>query len=682
MADDAVQQYGLVLEQLGASPFNRDLYVQRIALAKQLGLADEVESARTELADRFPLSEAEWSEWIADRKEQLPPAPVPDVEPYVDLLELYRRAVRDYLSIPLLVSFSQWAIAGFYTAQGLSVPPQVEVDDEDEQMAPAERRVGEPDPLLGVVFSAEAVREICQEVMSVGGMHLSESTALWNVWRDMEMDLLKARLLPDQLLQVEELYLARLKVPHLNIKQTFDDYSSFVTKYDNDNYEQSLPSASKIYSGPAAKAEERDVAEIKLKAAGYTAQAYLDYIGWECEVKRPDTPLVKALCERAVKDHPTNLELWENYLEFSMKSPQKESNPLQVAEKAVRNLPDSASLWGTYFRASEKLQQGSDGVEGLFQRAVATGFFENDMEGTVALYHARAAFHRRELDRIATEEDGPNAELVGIVLGVLQEGIAKTKQIHKKGDPQHRLEKFMLRVYERFHMVEEASQLWEELTKLQPYSYAVWYGRADFETRVGNYKRAHDVYVQGCSARGLDYPEYLIDAWMAFENECGTFDDLQFAIIKSKRQKKGLERRRANEAAQAAASAASAAAAAPAAPAIQASTSAAAPASADADSFIASATQADTDSGRKRERSPHDETSAAAKKVKINTPAAEQAPSEPKRDRENSTVFAISPGSMSEDDVRKLFRDCGEIRECKIKVIENKTYAMLEFMDK
>ncbi|GAA5897738.1 hypothetical protein JCM5296_000867 [Sporobolomyces johnsonii] len=675
-ADDAVQQYGNVLEQLSGAPFNRDLYVQRIALAKQLGLADEVESARTELADRFPLSEAEWSEWIADKKEQLPPTPVPDVEPYVDLLELYRRAVRDYLSIPLLVSFSQWVIAGFYTAQGLSAPPQVEEDDEDEQMAPAERRVGEPDPLLGVVFSAEAVREICQEVMALGGLHISESTTLWNVWRDLEMDLLKMEKTPDQLLQVEELYLARLKVPHLNIKQTFDDYSSFVTKYDNDNYEQSLPAASKIYSGPASKAEERDVEEIKLKAAGYTAQAYLAYIGWECEVKRPDVPLVKALCERAVKDHPTNLELWENYLEFSMKIPQKESNLLQVAEKAVRNLPTSASLWATYFRASEKLQQGSDGVEGLFQRAIATGFFENDMEGTVALYHARAAFHRRELDRTATEEDGPNAELIGIVLGVLQEGIAKTKQIHKKGDPQHRLEKFMLRVYERFQMTEEASQLWEELTKLQPYSYAVWYGRADFETRVGNYKRAHDVYVQGCSARGLDYPEYLIEAWMTFENECGTFDDLQFAMIKSKRQKKGLERRRANEAAQAAASAAAAT------PAVQASTSAAAPAPADADSFIASATQADTEGGRKRERSPHDETSAAAKKVKIDAPPAEQAPSEPKRDRENSTVFAISPGSMSEEDVRKLFRDCGEIRECKVKVIENKTYAMLEFMDK
>jgi len=41
-------------------------------------------------------------------------------------------------------------------------------------MEPAERKIGEADPLLGVVFSIEAVRDICQEVLAVGGEHLAE----------------------------------------------------------------------------------------------------------------------------------------------------------------------------------------------------------------------------------------------------------------------------------------------------------------------------------------------------------------------------------------------------------------------------------------------------------------------------------------------------------------------------
>lgn len=38
--------------------------------------------------------------------------------------------------------------------------------------------------------------------------------------------------------------------------------------------------------------------------------------------------------------------------------------------------------------------------------------------------------------------------------------------------------------YERYQMIDDARQCWEGLTKDHPHSYAVWYGRADFETCV------------------------------------------------------------------------------------------------------------------------------------------------------------------------------------------------------
>lgn len=125
-----------------------------------------------------------------------------------------------------------------------------------------------------------------------------------------------------------------------DIAETFSAYSTFVTTFDNDNYDTSLPAANKIYSASVKKADERYPEEEKLvrtksdqvwasahhidrfsqprpqKAAGYSAQAYLDYVSWEREVKRPDVVLVKQLFERAIKDHPQELELWETYLEF------------------------------------------------------------------------------------------------------------------------------------------------------------------------------------------------------------------------------------------------------------------------------------------------------------------------------------------------------------------------------
>ena len=50
----------------------------------------------------------------------------------------------------------------------------------------------------------------------------------------------------------------------LHRHQTFDEYSHFVTKFDNDNYDQSLPAASKLYSGAAKRSDEREIEEAKL----------------------------------------------------------------------------------------------------------------------------------------------------------------------------------------------------------------------------------------------------------------------------------------------------------------------------------------------------------------------------------------------------------------------------------
>ncbi|TNY18454.1 hypothetical protein DMC30DRAFT_53948 [Rhodotorula diobovata] len=665
--DQLVEEYGALLEQLNAAPFQRDLHEQRIALASRLELADEVEQGRNGLAQYFPLSQAEWTAWLDDRKSALPAPPTDDVTPLLELVELYRRASRDQLSIPLLVSWTQWTIASYYAAQGLSpAPPPAEADDEDAAMEPASRKVGEPDELLGVVFSLEEVRGVCDEVLKIAGAHIAE---VWTLWRDFEMDLLKLDPSPDQLLQVEQMYLARLKVPHLDIAETFSAYSSFVTNFDNDNYNKSLPAANKIFSATAKKSDERYAEEEKLKAAGYTPQAYLDYVSWEREVKRPDTPLVKGIFERAVADHPTEIDLWDEYLGFLHKIPEKESNLREVSEKAIRNLPTATSLWTAAMRVAEKLGLGAEEVEALFQRAVATGYFAKDIEAHVALYHARASYYRREMDRNATD-DGPDAQLAGLAIGVLQEGIESNKKVNKKGgDPQFRLEKFLIRIYERFQMTAEARAIWEGLCKTRQHSYAVWYGHADFETRMGDYARAHKVYTEGCAIKGLDYPEYLLEAWITFENEYGVLADVDFALVKAKRQRKGLEKRRAREAADAAAKAA-----------------AAAPPATDADSFISSAVgqapmQEGADASKKRERSPQDESAPAqgAKKVRVEAP---EPAGEPKRDREHSTVFAISSGEMSEDDVRRLFRDCGEIRELHVKTIDQKSYAQIEFVNK
>lgn len=62
--------------------------------------------------------------------------------------------------------------------------------------------------------------------------------------------------------------------------------------------------------------------------------------------------------------------------------------------------------------------------------------------------------------------------------------------------------------------------------------------------RAGNFSTAHTVYADGCGAKNLDYPEYLLEAWLNFEKQNGTLIDLEFTLVRIKKQKKGIQARR------------------------------------------------------------------------------------------------------------------------------------------
>lgn len=60
-SEEAVQQYSSLLEQISSSPYQRDLHLERVRLAKQLGLSDEVEQGRQAYAQFLALSEGAYA---------------------------------------------------------------------------------------------------------------------------------------------------------------------------------------------------------------------------------------------------------------------------------------------------------------------------------------------------------------------------------------------------------------------------------------------------------------------------------------------------------------------------------------------------------------------------------------------------------------------------------------------
>ena len=95
-------------------------------------------------------------------------------------------------AIPFLVNWSKWVVSQYYLAQGLTPPTaiaEVGEEEEDAAMQSADRKAGEPDQLLGVVFSIEEVREIREETLKIGGTHLTEVREVFERRRRSSVDI-------------------------------------------------------------------------------------------------------------------------------------------------------------------------------------------------------------------------------------------------------------------------------------------------------------------------------------------------------------------------------------------------------------------------------------------------------------------------------------------------------------
>jgi hypothetical protein len=154
--------------------------------------------------------------------------------------------------------------------------------------------------------------------------HIKQSQEIWKSYAHFELSLLERFKQDDQLERVKKMYLDRLAVLHIDCQDTFDAYSSFVTNYDNANYEKSMVEANKIYTKTKKAAEERDVYELQLVSSGYLLDSFYQYIEHEKTTKNMfSLNHVRSLYERAIVIYCTDPTLWDDYILFLVKKKKK-----------------------------------------------------------------------------------------------------------------------------------------------------------------------------------------------------------------------------------------------------------------------------------------------------------------------------------------------------------------------
>lgn len=671
-----------MLTRLSTNPYNVDLHVQHIRLAKSMEDKDQLLVALEMAANYVATPDDIWLPLI-DAKTAASDINTP--EGALEVLGVYSKAESDYMSLSILQKHLEFLADRHEYFSGLEV---------------------EPDS-LGELFSVDWTREAMSIVVSEGASDISQGHVLWDQYYNWELEILEKASTDEKPLSVnviENILLARLQQPHANHQDTYQSYSSFTTAYKPaSEYESLLISASKLRSRAVKAYEKREASEMGLAAAGYSLDAYATYIAAERRRRDPDYFILCGLYERGLAEasrrqfagelgaERTMQMFWVGYIDF-VKS---QGQSVEFWRRATRSAPGSGEVWARYIRFLEQESEGTEDemraaknedIEAAYTRALSTTLFtrggksdpEVDADQIVPLVLARAGAEKRAVETGRADENG-----LATLIKVTEDGITMVRQASSSGDPRFRLEKFLSEFYLSLADIPDAAvQLWASTAAHYRSSWAAWVAYTDVLIRTDHHNLARKTF-QDMSTKNLDYPEALWDAWHNFEHAHGSLSSLEEAINKISQARAQLEARRAREAEKAYAAAAAQyaeqqAALVPAVP---------VPATAVTQGSVSVVSEAmdvdfsapaDTKGKRKAEEElPVTETSGG-KKPRLETP-----PVPLKRDRENCTVFVADlPSEATEADLKVLFKDCGDIREIKFTRMPETLVATVEFYDR
>ena len=128
------------------------------------------------------------------------------------------------------------------------------------------------------------------------------------------------------------MYLERITIPHARasnilshfltyseLEETYSDFSAFVTKYNNDDYQRIMSVTTKTYGKSLKALRERELYELQLSRSSGSFEVFSAYLEWEqssAKVKIPE--LIQTLFERALVTFWQQPSIWEDYATFGV----------------------------------------------------------------------------------------------------------------------------------------------------------------------------------------------------------------------------------------------------------------------------------------------------------------------------------------------------------------------------
>ncbi|KAL0260216.1 Splicing factor [Diplodia seriata] len=622
------------------------------------GLLSELRHARHTMHAKFAIGEDSWVAWINDEKML-----ARSTEERLSLMELCLKSVQEEPS-----SSTLWRLYGDYMYWLWAAAFDVEPADWTEE-----------DKMLGrEVFSWQAMKDVWEQALPATQWHMNDSHLVWDRWMEIMLRDQEARPEPQKLHHLKNAFVDRLLKPHATWDETFQMFSTFISRYFNSEYEETMMTMTKRASQAKQQFALREHHELKVDRAVKAAdkdtewEAYSAYLEWELRNKGVFSfHLINALFERATLRFSIDATIWQNYVELLMEHPDSGVEVLPVLERGTRHCPWSGELWSHRLLTLEAEGRSFDEMESVKHSATETGLLDvGGLEELLKVYIAWCGFLRRKAFDARSSEDDVDIAEVGI-----RSALEHVKEIGEKrygkdfqGDPQYRLERINIKFITQSGHPQSARDCWRALVPRLENSYDFWYRYYIWEMVVWSKwcmrdkenagqslespREATNILRQGLKkVVTMDWPEALIDMFINHCEQNESVHEYRYAVFEAKKARADVAARRQREAAEAAAAYQQQ---------VLATTEVAAEAYDDA-----------TANGKRKRDVDAIAEETAAKKSR----QAEEASVEPmdleasssgaaqlKRDREHTTVIVRNiPSSATQTRVRQFFNGCGNI---------------------
>ena len=642
-------------------------------------LLEDLQHARDAMHQRFAMGEDLWMDWLEDQKSL-----ARTIDEVIGVIESCKKAVVEESG-----SVKLWSLYGEYmlllyesshdleTMSGENTNVVQEWSEEDKAVARE-------------VFTWQQMIEVWEQAVTDVQWHIAKSHLIWDRYMELSLRELSILSSPQAIDAIETKFTNRLRIPHATWDQTFQLYSTFVTRYDNAHYEGIMSSTSQAGGQVKKFYELRDVFETKLQRVSEAnnmnleSEIHTDYINWELSQPRKKKgfsseirfDIINALFQRTTLRFPSNASLWEDYVMFigeETSALQRRSvSSLSVLARASLHCPWSGSLWSLYLVVAERQSLSTEEIGQIKHKATSSGLLDaGGMEEILKVHTAYCGYLRRKAFLPdSTDEDLDVAE-VGIRSAIEDmETLGRQKYgAEYQGDPQARLERIYIKYWSQSHNWQAGRDTFENLLPRRGNSYEFWLRYYVWEMYVWgklaehknntvetNFPRkATEVLRRATMSTNLDWPETILDKYLSHCEDHEDVDQIQSANVHVSGAKKALAKRREAEAQESYVGTQK---------------------SQDQQQEVARTETVTGSAKRKREDDIPDAEQLLSKKSRPDTDTGLQAHPEDvkpeetpkaKRDREHATIVVKNlPPTTTEPKLRQYFRDCGTINSLKL----------------